>query len=320
MPRCPDPRCHAPEVACRLGEPTPSACPTWRRSNASGQPEDVRDDPQFIRLPWSGAALGTTDLAFLTARSEPKLVALIGPHNAGKTTLLGAWYQRIGRTGRVGAGSFAGSYSLEGWEAVAHALRWEGGAPRFPPHTSSGSGRAPGLLHLAFRGEDGELADHLFADTPGEWFQRWAVDASAPDAEGARWVMERAAALMLVADCEALSGAGRGQARSDLVNLARRVASERRGRPTALVWTKADVTVPPAIRSAVESAAKLVIPELAQFETSVVTRRGDGAEIDPMASVGAALDWATLPPLRGFEPAYYQPARNDPFFSLAVST
>ena len=319
MARCPNPKCNAPAVSCRLGEATPSACPVWSGTNASAEPRDVCDDPGYTRLPWSGAAMGTTDLPFLTSRTDPKLVALIGPHNAGKTTLLGAWYQRVGRTGMVGASPFAGSYSLEGWEAVAHALRWEGHAPGFPSHTSSGSGRSPGLLHLASRDAGGEIADTLFADTPGEWFQRWSVDASAPDAEGARWVIDRASALMLVADCEALAGPGRGPARSDLVNLVRRVASERRGRPTALVWTKADVTVPPAIRSAVEDAAKRSLPDLAQFETSVAQRRDDGAEIDAVALVDAALGWASRAVARGFVVPDHRPAGADPFFAMGVA-
>jgi hypothetical protein len=259
------------------------------------------------------------DLAFLTGRSEPKLVGLVGPHNAGKTTLLGLFYQQVGRSGRAGDSRFAGSYSIEGWEAIAHALRWEGAVPRFPPHTSTGAGRRPGLLHFALRDERGELSDVLFADSPGEWFQRWAVEPAAPDAEGARWLIERASSLLIAADCEALSGPDRGQARSDTIGLLRRVATERRGRPVALVWTKADKAVPEAIRTAVTQAATLVMPDIVTFETSVVEFESGGVSIQPATSVTAILEWMTKRLTPGFELTRARHVGTDPFFAIGTA-
>ena len=320
MSGCPDRLCHAPEVSCRLGERTPAECKVWRSGGgAKVEADAVQLDPGMTRLPWSGAALGTTDLAFVTGRGEPKLVAVVGPHNAGKTTLLGMFYQRTGRTGRVGDNGFAGSYSLEGWEAIAHAMRWEGDAPRFPPHTSSGAGRAPGLLHLARRDPAQVLRDTLFADSPGEWFQRWSVDPDAADAEGARWVVERASALLIVADCDALSGVSRGVARSDLVNLLRRVASSRRDRPVALVWTKADVTVSEGIRDAVRQAARLVMPDIVEFEASVVSFERGGVSVDPAEAVLQVLRWCVAPVARGFVAPGLAYAGTDPFFATGIA-
>ena len=317
--RCPDKRCNAPEVSCRLGERTPAECDVWRSGPKSDAGDDGPErDPGLTRLPWSGAALGTTDLAFVTGRSEPKLVAVVGPHNAGKTTLLGMFYQQVGRSGRVGDGRFAGSYSLEGWEAIAHAMRWDDGAPRFPPHTSSGAGRAPGMLHLAHRPQTGRLADLLFADSPGEWFQRWSVDPAANDAEGARWVVERASALLVVADCEALSGAERGTARGDLLSLIRRVAATRRDRPVALVWAKADLTVPAGIRDAIREAATRALPDVVEFETSVVAFERDGATVAAADAVAALLDWCTLACPRGFDIPRPEPG-TDPFFAMGFA-
>jgi hypothetical protein len=320
MKRCPDPRCNAPAIACRRGEPDLTDCEVWRSGKGNGMSNiaDLKIDTHSIRLPWSGAALGTTDLPFITARSEPKLVAVIGPHNAGKTTLLGMFYQQVGRSGQVGDAKFAGSYSLEGWEAIAHAMRWEAGVPRFPPHTSSGSGRAPGLLHIASRHTDGSIADILFADSPGEWFQRWAIEPSANDAQGAAWLMERASALLIVADCEALAGAQRGTARNDIKQLIRRVAAERQSRPVALVWTKADTPVPPLIRAAVAEAAKLKMPDIVEFETSVVSLERDGNMIGARDSVRAVLDWTIAPIPRGFAVKELPPRGDDPFFAIGA--
>ncbi|EUC00051.1 hypothetical protein PMI07_006331 [Rhizobium sp. CF080] len=317
MERCPYPRCHVPDVACRLGEPTPASCKHWL--DAQGGKKAVaekRGNGEQTLLPWTGTALGTDELLFLTGRGETRLVAIVGPHNAGKTTLLAAWYQGAGRSGRVGDHTFAGSFTLEGWEAVAHALRWEGSSPTFPPHTSSGAGRAPGMLHLAVRQEDDELVDFLFADSPGEWFQRWAIDSSAEDAEGARWLADRASVFLITADCEALSGSNRGNARSSLIQLIRRTAHERRGRPVALVWTKADIGISPNIRNSILEAAKLVMPEVAEFSCSVSNLDIDGDEIFAQKSMGDVLKWAVQPYPRGFTPSETRIASNDPFLNF----
>ena len=272
-----------------------------------------------MRLPWSGAALGTAGLAFLTGRGEPKLVAVMGPHNAGKTTLLGLFYQQVGRSGHFGDARFAGSYSLEGWEAIAHALRWEGNVPRFPPHTSSGGGRIPGLLHFAMRNGAGVLSDVLLADSPGEWFQRWAIDPAADDAEGACWLVERASAILVVADCAALAGAERGQARSDIIQLLRRVAAERRDRPVAMAWTKADIEVPSLIRDAVITAATTVMPDIIMFETSAVPFERDNVSTLPGPAVTRLLGWIISPLPRGFVVPEPRPSGADPFFAIGVA-
>jgi ABC-type branched-chain amino acid transport systems, ATPase component len=302
-----------------MGEATPAKCSVWTNGlakSASKQAPDPADGATTL-LPWTGSAMGTRDLSFLTGRGEAKLIALIGAHNAGKTTLLASWYQQLGRTGAVAHRRFAGSFSLEGWEAVAHALRWDGAAPSFPPHTPSGAGRAPGMLRLALRGDNGRLEDYIFADSPGEWFERWAVDVSAPDADGARWLSDRAATLVIVADCEALSGPKRGTARSALLNLLRRTAAERRSRPVALVWSKADVAIANAMRETIREAALRAIPDIAEFEVSISDFSRDGTEMTANETLTALLDWALLPLPKGFEPALPRIESDDPFFHVS---
>ena len=319
MKTCSDPKCNAPGVSCRMGELKLEDCPNWRDAGAPKVRSPAATEDK-TRLPWSGAALGTTDLPFLTSRGEPKLIALVGPHNAGKTTILGSWYQLVGRSGRAGEALFAGSYSLEGWEAVAHALRWDGGAPGFPPHTSSGAGRRPGLLHLAFREADRMPVDYLFADAPGEWFHRWAVDQNALDAEGARWLADHASAFVVVADCEALAGRSRGEARNDLGQLIRRLGSVRRGRPVALVWAKADVEVSAGIRDAIWGAMRLAAPDAAQFRTSVSDFSIGDIRHDAAASMLDLLAWSFERTARGFDIPRSSVSSDDPFFLVGAQT
>ncbi|MEU6610002.1 hypothetical protein ABZ922_33975 [Streptomyces shenzhenensis] len=314
MDDCPQQSCFVPDTGCALGLVDLSACPAYRGAREESSAPTTTDD---ALLPWSGSALGLGDLAFIAGRSRPRIIATIGPQNAGKTTMLGAWYLLLSRgAADLRAGQFAGSFSLAGWEAVAESLRWAPGqAPGFPPHTTSRSGRAPGLLHLSFRIGQEQPASYLFTDAPGEWFHRWAINRDGPEAAGARWIAEHADVLLLVADREALSGEAKGSARSALQLLAARVADERRSRPVALVWTKADIPVTPAMEESVHQSVFGLIPDAEEFSVSIApadTRR----QVDD--ALTGLLDWALtarrphadLPPSR--------PASNDPLFMYGV--
>src|SRR5260370_18614240 len=182
-------------------------------------------------------------------RSNATVIGIVGPHNSGKTTLLAAWYLLLGQGHRVPHRLFAGSYTMNGWESIAHSLRWEGPTgPTFPLHTSSGSGRSPGLLHAAFRRGEFQSSDFLFADAPGEWFKRWAINREAEDAVGARWVAYHADLFLLIADCEALSGPSKGNARNALQLMAQRLGAARQRPTVSLVRAKSDITVSDEIR------------------------------------------------------------------------
>ncbi|TDB89805.1 hypothetical protein E1266_29110 [Actinomadura sp. 7K534] len=200
--------------------------------------------------------------------------------------MLGAWYLLLGKgTPQLRDRRFAGSLSLEGWEAVAGSLRWSPGQlPGFPPHTTSRSGRAPGLLHLSFWDAAHERStDFLFTDAPGEWFQRWAMNRDAPEAEGARWIAEHADVLLLIADRDALAGEHRGAARGALQRLGRRLAAECWERPVALVWTKSDVEIVPEMENSIRRSVRDLMPHATEFSVSVLSE---------VASAGS--DWIDL--------------------------
>ena len=229
-------------------------------------------------MPWSGGVLGLADVGFVAGRKKPIVLAIMGPQNAGKTTLLGAWYLLLGRGAIPDDLRFSGSCSLAGWEAIASSLRWEPGAkpPSFPPHTSSRGTRAPGLLHLAFKRGMDHRRDYVMTDAPGEWFRKWAVNRDAAAAEGARWAAENADVFFLVADREALAGGERGAARTHIRLLARRLADDLRGRPVALVWTKADIPIQEDTEDAVRSAVLQVIPRAKEFAVSIMSESDGG--------------------------------------------
>ena len=148
--------CFWPDAACDLGHLDHSNCPVLKADSTTKRDDPSR--PDAVAMPWSGGVLGLADLGFVAGRHKPTVLAIVGPHNAGKTTLLGAWYLLLGR-GSIPDDElrFSSSCSLAGWEIVANSLRWEPGSipPRFPPHTSSRSTRVARIASLGFQAGGG---------------------------------------------------------------------------------------------------------------------------------------------------------------------
>lgn len=302
--------CFAPEVRCVLGHDHGFECPKFRAGDARGEGSQQAGAPEpaattdstsraasvvaslddAARLPWTGNALGTSDLAVVSARSRPRLIGLFGGANAGKTTLLAMWYLLLQHGERIPDRRFAGSLTLQGWENLAHWLRWKPAqAPTFPPHTSAGQLRVPGLLHLAFRSPRDTLHDVLITDPPGEWFRQWSLNRDASEAAGARWMAEHADVAVLVVDCAALVGPERGGGRDRLRHLAWRVGDELRDNPVAVVWTKADVPVDPDMKEGLRAVFRERLPNHKEFAVSVPET--GGMEAEARAAFMTLLQW-----------------------------
>ena len=295
--KCSEKTCHAPLSPCAAGEEHWTNCPLWCGAN-----EDAERDNSKVKLevppPWSGCALGMDDVDVIAARGTPHVIGVIGPHNAGKTTLLAAWYLLLCRGRRVPDRQFAGSASFEGWESLAHWMRWDPQVnPTFPPHTTMGQGRQPGLLHLAFRRSSGSLEDVLLTDAPGEWFEKWAVQRADSEAAGGRWIIKHADIFLFIVDSESLTGPDRGRARGLIVQLARRLRDERGQRPVCVLWTKTDVSVGADLKANLTQDLATHLPEARSFEVSVQHRPEDDIAQGLMAVLAAALPPAA--PSRG---------------------
>lgn len=308
MKECPERNCWVPDTTCELGNLDYRTCSRWKAD--AKPPIDSELDVGQVLLPWTGQAMGTSDLAFVAGRQKPFIVAIAGSESAGKTTLLASWYLLLGRGALLADDQrFSGSYTLQGWEAVASTLRWEPGqSPSFPLHTTSRDARMPGLLHLAVRSKDDRHQDFLFADAPGTWFQRWAVNSEASDADGARWLARHADAFLVVADREALSGQALGPARNGFQLLAKRLFAERRGRPLALVWTKGDIEVSSDMEDVVRQAVATQGDAIPEFTTSVV------AQDDLAPGFAAIFAWLAALRRPGVEAERTIGAVTDPLF------
>lgn len=263
--QCSQQLCH-PDSGCILGEAVLTSCKNWAEVENRQQPAEK--EHSRCTIPWSGSAFGLDDIRLVAGRERPRVVALIGPHNAGKTTYLAALHLLCLRRQIVSNLCFSGSWTLGGWERIADFLRYpKENSPSYPPHTPVSTDRTPGLLHYDFRGSDGRVQSVLFTDAPGEWFMDWSIDPIGTQFPGASWTVERADVFLFFVDREALAGPDRGSARHKIKTLSARLAEHVKGRPFGVVWSKSDVAVDPEIEKAVQEVLKRHFPFAENFRT-----------------------------------------------------
>ena len=243
-----------PDTTCVLGYTDRTKCEHWKAEEQVPDNEETPVEAETSDIPWNGYVLGMNDLAIIGGRGRPAVIGLMGPPDSGKTSLLTYLYMWLLKHGCIGKWMFAGSWTLGGWESLVQYSRWTGDPPpTFPPHTSS-TGRHPGILHLAMRcPETGQLRDIMLTDAPGEWFTQWSRKSDDTNAEGARWIIRNADALLVLIDSDALADVGRLPAtRRATRDLIERVAAQA-SCPVTLVWAKADVEVSQPVTAALQS-------------------------------------------------------------------
>ncbi len=255
-------------ISCDEGYVDYAKCPHFQAE--SGKRPALRQEGERV-VPWTGNTLGVRALSFVAARGPTRLIGLLGHTDAGKSTFLSLFYLLLARGNRFPAGRFAGSYTLEGWDNLARSLRLQSpDRPAFPPHTPSGSGRVPGLLHLALREPQGALMDLILTDASGEWFENWAANEGAESAAGARWIAEHAHAFLLFIDCARLSESPVQAAKTfaETVRLAQRLRDHAQERRVGLVWAKSDREPIPKFRERLESRLSELFPDAKSFWVS----------------------------------------------------
>lgn len=100
--------------------------------------------------------------------SSTKLIFVIGPTEAGKTTLLTKIFDRF-QNGPIGNWSFVGSETIVGYEKMLRTYRSNNdvGKPAVDRTTRTSD---PNLLHLNLRYDDGEVVGFFMANLSGEIF------------------------------------------------------------------------------------------------------------------------------------------------------
>ena len=301
---CSREHCFAPDTGCLDGHASHDDCAHW-----NGETEEPAPGTSSQRPAWTGHSLGATDLEVVAAHRRPRLVAVVGATGVGKTTALATYFLALRKGHRPHDMRFAGSFTLLGWHAVTRHFGFPPeGSHSFPPHTTSSADRSPALLHVRLATPPGQHQDLLFSDVPGEWFEEWAIKASA--AAGAQWIAERADLFVVMSDSNALAGANRGKAFNDYHNLADRVRTAAGGRHVIPVRAKADIDVPSNIVERLRDVDRRLFGREAQ-PLSVLAQRGS-------APLLGALDEVTglVVAHRGFSQQVRQPY-GDPFLDFS---
>ena len=278
---CVKENCYPEDTGCNYeGCSVLTDCPHYKTDQKTGgeNPPQTEADNFFIRVPWTGNAMGLKDLEYLTSMSKVTIIAITGVASAGKTTFLATLYCLIRQGATIGKYRFAGSLTLSGWENIAWYLSWkENNSIQFPPHTTSNAGRVPGLLHLSLQDEDNELRELVFTDAPGEWFDHWAFNEKDANAAGALWIHAVADAFLLFADCDMLASAQLGKVRKQIRMVADRIKQGLTDKPFGLIWSKSDVAVDPVVKAQISAyITNSPVKHYNEFETSV--REGKGGE------------------------------------------
>jgi len=235
--KCSKADCPAPDGLCVLNGGPHQQCDSFKRNSSTEEKADKGNKTE-VDVPWTGTVWEPDDLGFISQRSSPLTIGLIGSAGAGKTTYLAMLYTLLFNGKGFANWRFSGSYTLRGWELQARTLQIEdGGVVAFPLTTSS----APdfySIYHLALK-KGGQLRDVLLADSSGEVFSKWATDVNDPGAENARWIYEKADAFMFFIDCEKLIK-DRARAKRKIMKMARQLQANLKNRSVMVVWSKAD--------------------------------------------------------------------------------
>ena len=132
--------------------------------------------PELVRLP-SGDVLDLSDVQRLLRAEQPRIVALVGEQQAGKTTLLASIYHLYCK-GPFAEQRFAGSRTLTAFAKRHHLALLSSG--RTVPTTPRTSRDDPvGFLHLILRPLGGGPLQHvLLSDRSGEAFDAARTDTT----------------------------------------------------------------------------------------------------------------------------------------------
>lgn len=141
--------------------------------------EEVEDDvaspaPSTVLNLSLGDALDRETASVLQCRRVSRTIGIIGPNDAGKTSLVAGVYDLL-QDGPVAGVGFAGSSTLIGFEKICHDAR--AASRRDAPHTERTiAGAEATFFHLDLRPPDGEVVSLFIGDRSGEDYLAAADD------------------------------------------------------------------------------------------------------------------------------------------------
>jgi len=153
-------------------------CPHYGRPPAADAPATT-DEPEStvvsgVALP-PGDLMNTADAASILRIGDTRVIAIIGPRGAGKTTLIASLYELF-QLGPVGDSRFARSQTLYAFERACHHSRAV--SLRGAPATERTIVKDVHFYHLGIRIGSAPILDLLLADRAGEEYRDATDDVS----------------------------------------------------------------------------------------------------------------------------------------------
>lgn len=252
---CANPDCKVAETGrCVEGLETVS-CPHYGR--ARDEDADVSDTNSSEREPGAGISLPPADSLSATLASgllcegEGRVIAVVGPSDTGKTSLIASLYDLF-QEGALASIDFAGSSTLHAFEQACHDAR--AASQRGTPHINRTPLGDVRFYHLRlFLSNQGGAVHLLLADRAGEEYVHATNDPTlALDFHEIR----RADVLTVLVDGKRmLDVAGRHQIRSEIMMILQSMLDStviERPVRLALVLTKSDHVAQAAERARAE--------------------------------------------------------------------
>ena len=183
VPTCANAECRVAETGKCVEGLALEQCPHYGR--AASSPAEVLGsaaadsesgtEQNRVQLP-SGERLATRDAASLMRAGEARVIALVAPSDAGKTTLIASLYDLF-QSADVEQFRFARSRTLRAFEQACHDAR--AASRRVEPHTDHTPLGEVGFFHLGlFDQAAAAMLDVVFADRAGEHYRSAADDPS----------------------------------------------------------------------------------------------------------------------------------------------
>lgn len=226
-------------------------CPNFGQEPPASELDDESDEPDAWALSGAGR-LSKQGAAAILRRDAGRVVAIIGPHDAGKTSLIAGFYDLF-QDGPISDFQFSGSQTLHAFEMSCHDTRDASG--RTLPHINRTPLGDAEFLHLSVdHSVTGARFALLIGDRAGEDYRSAANDVQAV---GEFFEVKRADTLTFLVDaCRLLDPVTRHQARIEVLRTAQAMVDGGATSPrqrVAVVLTKVD-----EVRGSVDEARVMI--------------------------------------------------------------